>query len=67
MLSNYSLVGSRLQKLHEFVLKTLRGRTGHQVIPFVKKEVEVLHILSLDWANKHSGKHIAQVTLKTDI
>ena len=63
VLSNYSLIESRVKKLHGFVLKALRGKSNQWIIPYVRKEVEVLHIVALDWSNKHSGRHIGKVVL----
>jgi len=68
VLSNYALIDSRVRKLHDFVMMTLRERSSQWIVPFLRKEVEVLHIVSLDWSNKHSGRHIGKVVLdvKTD-
>jgi hypothetical protein len=33
------------------------------IIPFVRKEIEILHIVSLNWSNKHAGRHINKVIL----
>lgn len=66
MLSNYSLIEGRIKKLHQFVLKALREKSSLSVIPYLKKEAEILHIVSLDWSNKHSGRHIGKVVLDID-
>jgi hypothetical protein len=33
------------------------------VIPFVKKEIEILHIVSLDRGKRHSSYHGAKIVL----
>lgn len=46
------------------MLRKLKEDSNHWIVPFVRKEIEVLHIVSLDWSNKHSGRHIAKVVLE---
>ena len=65
VLSNYALIDSRVKKLHGFVIKNIRERSGQWIVPFLLKEIEVLHLVSLDSSNKHSGRHVNKIILET--
>jgi hypothetical protein len=65
VLSNYSLIEQRVKKLHRFVIDSLNDvNPQRSIIPFVRKEIEILHIVSLDCSNKHAGRHINKIVLE---
>lgn len=64
VLSNTSELSGRVAQLHNFIMSSLK-ESKRSVIPFIKKEIEILHLVALDKSKKHGGYHGSKIVLET--